>query len=227
MKQFGSNLRAAPFSHSRKQVITVPGFYKTRLNHVPGSMNKGPDGSKGDGDSMIQAEVPQAPPLNNREFGKERQGRSGTVTMEERQHSMQSVTCNNSPAAARSNGPNPDKGINSTPLISQNTDFHLNDIGRALNEVDPEKDSSHIGTHSNLPFTKSCPHASVKNISTIPDSIGNGSAAFNSGLLPELNTHEAINSTHDSQSPRASTLAPKPRWTMVCRVSSTPQKKVS
>nr|POE45577.1 hypothetical protein CFP56_39575 [Quercus suber] len=147
--------------------------------------------------------------------------------MEERQHSLQSVTCNNSPEAARSNGPNPDKGINSAPLISQNTDFHLNEIGRALNEVDPKKDSSHIGTHSNLPFTESCPHVSVKNISTFPDSIGNGSTAFNSGLQSELNTHEAINSARDNQSPRAATLAPKPQWTRVCHVSSTPQEEVS
>nr|POE78699.1 hypothetical protein CFP56_53831 [Quercus suber] len=244
-------------------------------------MKKGPDGSKGDGDSRIQAEEPQAPPLNNRESGTERQSPGVTVTLEERQHSLQSVTCNNCPTAAKELHPN--KGNNSAPLIAQSTDFHLNEIGRALNEfdpnkdfshfdtqsklpstefgphasvknnstilasngsealnfglkpkfgkalneVDPNKEFSHIGNHVNLPFMESGPHAAVKSNSTIPASIGNGSAALNSGLQPELNTHDATNSARDNQSPRVSTLAPKPRWSRVRRVSSTPKEEVS
>nr|POE81655.1 hypothetical protein CFP56_28119 [Quercus suber] len=179
------------------------------------------------GVSVLQAEVPQSPPLSNRESGEVRQSQSETVTLEERQHSLQSVKCNKSPTAAKSNVLSPDKSVNFVPLNSQSTELHLNEIGRALKEFEPKKDSIHNGNPPNLPYTESCPDAFVENNSTIPAPTGNSSATLNPNLHPHLNTQEAINSACDNQSPRASMLATKPRWTRVCRVSSTPKAKVS
>ena len=51
MRQFGPNLRAAPFSQSRKHVIAVPGFYRPRQNQTPESVKRGPVGHRGDGDN--------------------------------------------------------------------------------------------------------------------------------------------------------------------------------
>ena len=156
-----------------------------------------------------------------------RQSRSVTVTLEEHQHSMWFVTCNESPGAVLSNGSNSGKSINPIPLNEQSTELHLNEIGRALNEFESGKNSTHIEEPSNLPFIESRPYAFMENNHTIPDPIGNISVAFNSELLPNLHTHEAIFSARDSQSSRAFTLAFKPQWTRVSCASPTPKEAVS
>ena len=45
-KQFGPNLRAAPFSYSRKQVIQVPSFYKSRPTKKQTTRDTGTVGSE-------------------------------------------------------------------------------------------------------------------------------------------------------------------------------------
>ena len=156
-----------------------------------------------------------------------RQGNDVTVTLEENQHSMQSVTCNKSPLPVKSNVVISGKNINPIPLNSQSTDLHLNEIDRALNEVESGKNSIHIEDPSTLLFTESRPHTSVDNKHTLSDPKGNVSTAFNSELLPELNTLEAKTSARASHSPRVSTLASKPRWTRVSRAPPTPMEAVS
>ena len=113
-----------------------------------------------------------------------RQSRSVTVTLEERQNSLQSITCNKSPTIAKLNGPHPDKSIDFVPLNLRSTELHLNEIGMALNEFESKKNSIHIGNPSTLPFTKLSPYASMENNYTIPAPTGNISAAFNSDLHP-------------------------------------------
>ena len=150
-----------------------------------------------------------------------------TATLEENQHSKQSVTCNNSSLPVKSNGAISSKNINPIPLNSQSIDLHLNEIDRALNEVESGKNSFHIEDPSTLLFIESRPHTSVDNNHTLSDPKGNVSAAFNSELLPELNTLEAKTSARASHSPRVSTLASKPRWTRVSRAPPTPMEAVS
>lgn len=161
--------------------------------------------------SNTQGAAPHSPPLSN--YESRRRGRIERKPLcwrSEHQNSLQSVTCNNSPKAARSNSLQPAKSIYSDPLNPQITELHLNKIGRALNEFELKKNSSHIGNSSALEFSKSRPHASMENITTIPASKGNISAAFNSNLYSELNTHKTINSAYDNQGPRASMFASKP-----------------
>ena len=231
MKQFGPSLRVAPFSSSRKQVIAVPGFYKSRSNQTPDSAKRAPVGNRSDGDKTVHTsthtEPPYSPPQGNHESGEVRQSRSVTVTLEEHQHSMRSVTCSESPGAVLSNGSNSSKSINPIPLNEQSTELHLNENGRALNEFESGKNSTHIEEPSNLPFTESRPYAFMENNHTIPDPIGNILVAFNSELLQDLHTHEAIFFARDSQSSRASTLAFKPQWTRVSCASPTPKEAVS
>ena len=194
-------------------------------------MKRGPVGHKSDGDNIAhtsnQTKPPYSPPQGNQESGKVRQGQNVTVTLEENQHSMQSVTCNKSPISVKSNGAISGKHINPIPLNSQSTDLHLNEIDRALNEVESGKNSIHIEDPSTFLFTESRPHTSVDNNHTLLDPKGNISAAFNFELLPVLNTLEAITSARASHSPRVSTLASKPRWTRVSRAPPTPTEAVS
>ena len=63
---------------------------------------------------------------------------------------MQSVTCNKSPLPVKSNIVISGKNINPIPLNSQSTDLHLNEIDRALNEVESGKNSIHIKDPSTL-----------------------------------------------------------------------------
>ena len=76
MRQFGPNLRAAPFSQSRKHVIAVPGYYKPRQHHTTDSMKRGPVGHRGDGGHSTptsnQMEPLHSPPQGNQESGKVR-----------------------------------------------------------------------------------------------------------------------------------------------------------
>ena len=74
LKQFGPSLRTAPFSHSRKQVITVPSFYNSRPNQAPDSAKRALVGNKSDRDrkdhSSNQAEAPHSPPPSYHESGR-------------------------------------------------------------------------------------------------------------------------------------------------------------
>ena len=66
LQQFGPSLRAAPFLHSRKQVIVVPGFYKSRPNQASDSTKRVSVGNKSDGDrrdhTTNQVEASYSPP---------------------------------------------------------------------------------------------------------------------------------------------------------------------
>nr|POF21592.1 hypothetical protein CFP56_10804 [Quercus suber] len=121
-----------------------------RPNQAPNSAKKAPVGNKNDRDkrdhSNTQAAAPHSPPLSNCDSGEERQNRSETVTLEEHQNSLQSVTCNNSPMAARSNGLQLAKSIYSDPLNPQITELHINEISRALNQFESKKNSTILVT---------------------------------------------------------------------------------
>ena len=231
MRQFGPNLRAAPFSQSRKHVIAVPGFYRPRQHQTPESMKRGSVGNRGDGDNNAptsnQTKPPYLPPQGNQESGKVRQGNDVTVTLEENQHSMQSVTCNKSPIPVKYNAAISGKNIDPIPLNLQSTDLHLNEIDKALIEVESGNNSVYIEDPLTLFFTESRPYTLVENNHALSDPKGNVSAAFNSKLLPELNTLEAKTHARASHSPRVSTLASKSRWTKVSRALPIPTEAAS
>ena len=130
---------------------------------------------------------------------------------------MHSVTCNKLPIPVQNNAAISGKHFDPIPLNPQSTDLHLNEIDSALIEVESGNISVHIDDPSPLLFTESRPYTSVDNNQTVPDPIGNDSAAFNSELIPELNTPTAQTHERASHSPRVSTAASKPRWTRVCR----------
>lgn len=64
----------------------------------------------------------------------------------------------------------------------------------------------------------------VENNSTIPIPKGNIPEAFIPELTPELISHEANSS---ARAPRVFTQAPKPRWTRVVRINTTPTVAIS
>ena len=234
-RQFVPSLRAPPFSYSRKQVLTVPGFYKSRPNHAPSSMNKDSDGNKGDREgkdnNKTQVEVPSSPPLSNREPGEDTQKRNKPATMGKSQNLMQSVTCTNCPTEVTPTCPQSVVRNYVPPISTHNTDLHLQEIGIALNDFDPIKNPTQNGNSTGLPFPNSSLNTSVEIFTTIPAPKGNISGAytqeFNQKLIPDLIPHGTLNVARDSQSARAPTVASKPRWTRVCRATTSPSEDVS
>ena len=150
-----------------------------------------------------------------------------TVTLEDNQHLRQSVTCNKLPIPVQNNAAISGKQFIPIPLNPQSNDLHLNEIDSALIEVESGNISVLIDDPSTPLFTESRPYTPVDNTQTVPDPIGNVSAAFNSELIPELNTSAAQNHAHASHSPRVSTAASKPRWTRVCRAPPQPSAAAS
>jgi len=89
-KQFGPNLRAALFSYSHKQVIQVPGFYKSTPTKNQTSAEKETVGSKTNVElrekMKAQAEERRAPPSSREETDDQRCDLVDVDTMELRQN---------------------------------------------------------------------------------------------------------------------------------------------
>nr|POE60226.1 hypothetical protein CFP56_25423 [Quercus suber]POF19028.1 hypothetical protein CFP56_26458 [Quercus suber] len=150
-KQFGLGLRAAPFSPTRKNVLSIPGFYKLRQNSIksPVTSARTETGAQDFEKEMVSepsAEAGLKPPPNGRD-GDWEAGINGSAEVS-KQNLKQTITLHNSPPIVTLQAETVEPTIHESLTPTQSNDLQLKEIDEALNVIDSEKYSAQNGNHA-------------------------------------------------------------------------------
>lgn len=228
-RQFGPILRATPFLSSRKTVMSVPGFYKSKQNPSMASASKaGSETEKGKNDEQT-AESGLKPPPGSQKVGAQNQGEADS-TERVIQKLKQTVTLGDLPTEKTLHGEALAPINWAAPSSTRCIDSQLKEIDVTVNVFDPIKSPIQQGNQvaplfpnlstNIIPLTDS--HAVIPNRQINPSMHLNMELSLpvelnqesRSNLFPSVDNQQA----RDTHGITRSLLHPsQPRWTRVDR----------